>query len=301
MLNWIKSLFAPQPKLKPAPDYSVHFLDFEALGPLNFSVNELVDAKEAGFVIENFLQPEELERALAGLNHVPASEFAIIHDGMKTYPANFSKAAHNISDQRISLQEYHQGAIRYREGFAENFGFDLEHRLKTAIHQLWPSIEADVAPDPDGNGSFIPFTFRKMNNGNGFLISHCGKLFYKDHTDFYDRFQSFTKNDHQISFFMVIQAAEEGGELTLYDLLWRDVQFRQKRGMVTDLQGNQLNLDDPYQVHQNKLALKPGSLIVFNGGDIWHRVEDVKGNRSRITLGGFLSLSHDHKKIFLWA
>lgn len=301
MLNWIKSLFASKPKLKPPPDYKIHSLQMEDLRELSFTVEEMLDAKEAGFVIENFLSPEELQLAISGLRKVPEEQLTVIHEGMKTYPTNFSKAASSISSKTVSLKDYHESAIRYRETFTEDFGVDLEKRMQGVISQLWPSLTVDVAPDPDGNGSFIPYTFREMTSGNGFLISHCGKLFYKDHSEFYDRFQSFTRNDHQISYFVVIQAAEEGGELTLYDLLWKDVQYRPHAGLVVDLKGNELHLEDPYQVHQNKLDLKPGSLLVFNGGDIWHRVENVKGRQSRITLGGFLSLSHNHDKIYLWA
>ena len=41
-------------------------------------------------------------------------------------------------------------------------------------------------------------------------------------------------------------------------------------------------------------------MIVFAGGQIWHKVQAVGGTKERITLGGFLSLSNDDKSVFTW-
>jgi hypothetical protein len=37
--------------------------------------------------------------------------------------------------------------------------------------------------------------------------------------------------------------------------------------------------------------------VIFRGGPIWHRVEDIHGPLSRITFGGFLNITEDGKGI----
>ena len=42
-------------------------------------------------------------------------------------------------------------------------------------------------------------------------------------------------------------------------------------------------------------------MILFQGGNIWHRVETVRGNKPRITLGGFGGTSLNKEKIYYWS
>ena len=49
-----------------------------------------------------------------------------------------------------------------------------------------------------------------------------------------------------------------------------------------------------------KIKPKPGELLIFNGGHIWHKVEDIKGKSDRITVGGFMDMSADKTKWLFW-
>tara|TARA_B110000037_G_C17118308_1_gene504712 strand:+ start:2967 stop:3140 length:174 start_codon:yes stop_codon:yes gene_type:complete len=50
-----------------------------------------------------------------------------------------------------------------------------------------------------------------------------------------------------------------------------------------------------------KIKPKKGDMIIFQGGEIWHRVELVKGKKSRYTIGGFMGFSLDDKEIIYWS
>lgn len=297
MLKWFKS----RRKKTAAPDFRIHELQLGELNPMSFTVDDMLEVREGGFIVRNFLSSEEARQITRKFQDLPSGMVAEVYEGFKTYPKSFSQSEEAVLSGKVSPENYHAGAMEFRNGFASNFGLDVEGRIRSVFASLWPKMSLEVARDRDAFGSFMPFTFREMRPGPGFLISHCGKLFSRGHQGFYDRLSHFTENDHQISFFMVLQSAEAGGELTLYDLLWKDVQNRPVPGTVVTLEGKELNLEDPVEVPQEKLNLQVGDLLVFNGGDIWHRVEYVKGSRSRITLGGFLSLSPDHQEIFMWA
>jgi hypothetical protein len=67
---------------------------------------------------------------------------------------------------------------------------------------------------------------------------------------------------------------------------------------VIDARGNTIYLKDVEQFTVKPLA---GDVLIFSGGPIWHRVEDIKGDTSRITYGGFLNFSKDGKELFYWA
>ena len=98
----------------------------------------------------------------------------------------------------------------------------------------------------------------------------------------------------------MLQTPESGGELTLYDFNWEDGQSKasnHENQFVIMPDGSQLDIEK-----RKKLYLNPqkGDMILFAGGQIWHRVEEVLGKRPRITLAGFLSLSHDKSKVYYW-
>lgn len=50
------------------------------------------------------------------------------------------------------------------------------------------------------------------------------------------------------------------------------------------------------------ILIKPevGDLIVFNGGQVWHKVNDVIGTKDRVTFGGFLGRSLDGAELLYW-
>ena len=55
---------------------------------------------------------------------------------------------------------------------------------------------------------------------------------------------------------------------------------------------------DLSSVEQLKLTPEIGDMIVFAGGQIWHKVETVKGKKSRYRVGGFLTVSKDNKSLY---
>ena len=107
--------------------------------------------------------------------------------------------------------------------------------------------------------------------------------------------------DDQLSYFLMIQHPHSGGELTIYDLLWDTVKRKET------MENNDFVIDD----NDNKIYIKdtrkfavdpqPGDIVLFAGGPIWHRVEDIGGTIPRITLGGFLNFSKDNTELYYWS
>jgi hypothetical protein len=92
---------------------------------------------------------------------------------------------------------------------------------------------------------------------------------------------------------------ESGGEMTIFDVTRTeavkkidDLQLESRQGEILDIEKN---------VDHIKLQIDEGDLLIFDGGTIWHRVEMVRGNKHRITLGGFIGFTADRKEIYYWS
>jgi len=84
-------------------------------------------------------------------------------------------------------------------------------------------------------------------------------------------------------------------------MLWKDVKRKKsadENDSVIDDNGNTIMLKD---LRSFSVKPMPGDILVFSGGPIWHRVENIKGETPRITFGGFLNYSKDDKELFYWA
>ena len=97
-----------------------------------------------------------------------------------------------------------------------------------------------------------------------------------------------------------MQNSEEGGELTIYDLLWEKGQhkdYHDNNDYILDKNDSQIKVSD---LRSFQIRPRAGDVLVFAGGDIYHRVEQIKGTSDRITYGGFINFSKDFDKFYLW-
>jgi len=144
-------------------------------------------------------------------------------------------------------------------------------------------------------------TFRYLYPNKGGLYVHSGNYFQEQNEFFYSMLEEDIDMDNQLSYFIVLQNAEQGGELTLYDLIWEKGQIKDtplNNEFVLDKEGKKIIIKDLINL---KLRPQPGDLLMFYGGYIWHRVEDIEGNTPRITLGGFLNFSKDDQELYYWS
>ena len=262
---------------------------------------EILDHKRDGFVVTDFMTEEEAGKIMAGYYAVPDEKLIKVNPGFYFYPRSFAQMDQGVASEEITEEGYHQEAVAFEASFQENFGVDLTGRVANVLEKLGP--KAHIPADQNEYGKFMPYTIRELKGkGAGQIKVHCGHFFFNEFPTFFDRFRHFTENDHQLSFFVVLQPPTKGGELTLYGLRWDDAHERPDDSTLVRLKDNaHLDLENPKDLPLEYVSPKAGSLVIFNGGDIWHRVEDVQGDTSRFTIGGFLSLSPDRKDIYFWS
>ena len=118
---------------------------------------------------------------------------------------------------------------------------------------------------------------------------------HKDHVKYEGREYGVSKIDHQLSCVLHLQESESGGDLVLYDRVWKrgDERFR--------------NIDFGYSQSLTESSqscrapdLEAGDLAIINPIH-YHEVTRITGDTPRITLGMFLGFYSQKRRIVAWA
>lgn len=153
-----------------------------------------------------------------------------------------------------------------------------------------PEDAVDVIKNDSGQ-DFSYTNVKVMNPYSGSLPIHCGRQF-KDLFSEYVLLDKVKNPENQLSYFTVLQYPWKGGDIQLYNLRYSDTpQFEdatQTRAYVRRAKGQQL------------LKPEPGTLFLFNGGEIWHRTTKIRGEKPRISLSAFTSRARNSENIILW-
>jgi hypothetical protein len=243
-----------------------------------------------GFIIENVLTQEEVAKAIEIFESIPKELILDTNTG-DIFPNPFATLSHN-------LEKYDEYVGKLKEFNKLPLDFLIE-KLEYGLKKVGRTYTISKPQLKDHSGKAVPTTIRHFYPDKGGLYVHCGYYFQENAPKYYEIVEPM-KKDGQLSYFLVLQRPDEGGQLTLYDMVWEKVNGKTNftdNDHVLDKNGKKIDLRDVNKKHFNPA---PGSLLVFYGGKIWHRVENIKGSKPRITSGGFLNFSNDEKKIFYW-
>lgn len=148
-------------------------------------------------------------------------------------------------------------------------------------------VERLVAAD---GRRFAGCTIRSLPEGQRIIVHNDGRHYqlpvYRDATGGLDTSTS-------LSFVVLLQAPEAGGELVIHGLTDADPVPRLASFMPD---GDAIKA----RYHSYRVQMTAGDVLVFSAGRYYHHVAPVIGARPRITLGGFLTLDRDHRKVVYW-
>ncbi len=308
MLNWIKQLWSPKSLNHDQP------LNFHALPKDELTerypnaLHDLYVGKEDGFLVKGVLSKSEVETILSNFQQVLEDEPAYTEVGF-TYPTVFAEYSNRIQglpeeEKQAGIRTYFSKNDRFASSFGQNFGIDLPNRLSALFRQIGGGREVDVPEGMEDEGRYPFATFRYLVPGTGMMAVHCGNYFQDTFLQFYQHLSTTVKVKNQMSFFIVLQEPEEGGELSVFNFRWEEGQSK-----INPSEDREIYLPDgtPYFIDDDKgmqkIMLKPqvGDMILFQGGSIWHRVEPVRGAENRITFGGFMGFSMDEEVVYYWS
>lgn len=276
------------------------------------AIRKLMSKELDGFLVKNFLSKSELELVLKGLQPV-LEEKAIPLTTYKgvSYPITMAFLSKKLEEldaegRKGKMTEYYQSVDDFHQTFSSQFGVDLFASLRAFFLLLEPNFPVSISSEPGRSGIYPFGSFRCLFKDVGGFDLHCGNDLLKQFELFYSGLSDKVELKNQVSYFVVLQQAEKGGELTTYSLPWKEGQTKMGpneagHDCLKLPDGTSLNLHTDLRVGSESLSPQPGDLILFQGGQLWHRVETVKGNQDRITFGGFLGLSKQAEEIILWA
>ena len=302
-MTLLKRLFKKKPAVAPrSADYNFVEIHASQLDDYKDGITKIKNREIDGFLVRNVFSKEEVDKITKAFLATPIEERRKINDWLYFLPQAFAQLDQNSHNSRELLKEYYQEAERFWKEFPERFGVDFVGRIKDTLAKIGDGRAIEIPKGVDGEGIYNPATIKELKPGKGELKAHCGNLFHKEFPTFFGHLMETSVIHNQMSYFIMLSPPESGGELTLYDIEWDNVQKRLHGDTVLeDMQGNTYDLLDERQVTRKKLAPGPGDMITFAGGQIWHKVEFIEGSKSRFTIGGFMSRSKDDKTLYVWS
>ena len=197
-----------------------------------------------------------------------------------------------LTSQLEDLDQYFIEASLYESNLPPIWGQSITS-WPSFFSELLYTLSGKIAtvPSLSNSLSFISSTVRIISNGKE-LTTHCGNQFAECSSKL-DSLSKISLLDDQVSYFLLLQEPSLGGELTVFDALWsnRSSYTRQGLSLIQSIESRD----------SLKLDLKVGDLLIFQGGQIYHRVECIHGVTPRITLGGFITPSHDLHNLYFWS
>lgn len=266
----------------------------------NLSLNDITSNKVNGFVISDFLNQQEVVTMLSGFRSIQAEELIHINESFDSYPMSFAQYDQMLERNIIKNEDYFNVSEKFISNFPAKFGVNITQKLIDVFSNITNAPPIFIPNDNDQR-PYVPFTFRELFPGEGCLKAHCENLFFQEFPSFFSKINTFSTLENQLSFFIVLQKPQIGGELTLFDIIWNEKQKRPNDDEIILENGTTHKFENDIALKRDYINPEVGSLVVFTGGKIWHRVEKVKLAPSRITLGGFLSFSHDGQKLYTWS
>lgn len=284
--------------------YRIQEFDFTHISDHSSVIKDLRNQIADGFIIRNVLSEDEIKSIVKSYDSLDDSKKNFANEALALYPMSFAQLDQNIRSKDLEMKEYFESNNEFWSSFGNNFGIDLIERLSKTLSQLNNNHEAQIPTGFSSEGIYNPATFKELLpiGEGGELKPHCGNYFHSEFGIFFDHLSTKCDIYNQLSYFMMLDPSEQGGELVLYDVLWDDVKVRMNDDTtLKDESGNLYDLNNVKEIKRIVLKPNPGDMVVFSGGRIWHKINFVKGNKRRLTIGGFLSFSKSDDSVYYWS
>ena len=184
-----------------------------------------------------------------------------------------------------NIERYFQSADKFRKKLHQLFDINFEARLEAILSKMSGGRKIEVARENDER-LYTPATVRFVHPNEGGMTVHRNNDFLDK--PYYNHLKQIAKLVNALSYFIVIEKAEEGGDLLLYDV-------PDEYSMIPT---KDLDLES---YPKRYISPDVGDMVVFHGGNIVHEITDVKSDKVRITIGGFLAMSKDEQKFLYWS
>lgn len=226
---------------------------------------------------------------------LPEEGLTIRMDDGYFYPFPYS----TIHDRNTfdKLHPYFRSASHFSEHYSV-FTDLLQKKLEELFHiQLLPLIT-------DEGLRFSRFNVRVLFHQKNGIDIHCENAFIPQlNPKLTHWLESKLDLQNALSFYLVLQQPESGGELILYNQEWDKIRIEIKHESYQDrhdIEGGMFSKKGVKDIHYDKISPQNGQAVIFRAAQIWHGINKIEGNSNRITIGCFIGKGKDGKYYF-WA
>jgi len=261
--------------------FNILDIEYRDLNRLNSSLySQLYLGDLDAIRIKSFLNKEEISKYINNLSKLkPALLFE--------KPFGFTHGP-SLIDSYEKMDKYFDAAKEYFKELNNTMGFDFHDKIVNVLMDLSLNHVCEIPNCSGADYAFFPM--KNMKRLCGSIPAHNGLMFY----DMYPEcrhIESLIDKSNQISILLLMQKSEKGGDLEFIDWRYCDT----PKDLSTDVLRNMA-----MRKARKSIDLLPGDLILFHGGQLWHRVTDILGRTPRISLSAFSSFSLNHESILIW-
>ncbi len=268
---------------------------------------DLYTSKKHGFLIKNFLNEAELRGMQKFAIENQSREVAKTEVGY-TYPMIFQEFSLRnqalTGDQlKVASDKYFERNMNFNHSEVQEMEFNLYEKVNEFFTAIAGGRKAIVPSGVDGVGQYLFGNFRHLHPNGGLMSVHCGNFFGTKFELIYKHLCEEIKVVNQMSYFIMVQKPEVGGQLSVFNLRWIPGQDKEKLSedeVVILSDKSKINIDKHPMIKRIDMVPEPGDMILFQGGNIWHRVAKVFGAKERITFGGFMGVKKDDSAFYYW-
>ncbi|MDM9585832.1 2OG-Fe(II) oxygenase [Nostoc sp. GT001] len=242
------------------------------------AVNRIYKGEIDGMLIKQVFTKEEMLKAKHQLENIKSRKSV-------GYGESFGVV---LPAKENEPTKYFQDVNVYRNDLKNIFEGGYEQRIEGLLSKVSGGRVVEIASE--NNQTYAPAQIRFVEPNKGGIIIHKGSQFLQ-HPSFAHLTKIARLQEH-LSYFLIVDKPEEGGELIIYDLPPEEA----KKDFDT------LVKDSAFEKCDKKyISPDIGDMVLFHGGTIWHKVAEARGNKNRISIGGFVAISTDDQKIFYWS
>jgi hypothetical protein len=261
-------------------------------------LNALTKLELKYLLIQNFFSEDETQTIVRDLRNLPPQLCTVVKPGFTVFP----RQAFNIADPNENVNVYFSMSASETNNLKKSINVDVVERFNDVFKEINNAQTVEVLNGPDNGTRFVPVNFRLLTPEGGGLkaasIIHNGSnITARCANSTYKHLNGVIDFDNQLSFFSLLQNADAGGDLTIYDFKRDDYPAIAENRYISKPDGSRVDLETTTK--KCTVHMEPGDLIIFPGGQLWHRVEVVtKGER--ISLGGFTAKRYSDNSWHYW-
>ncbi|MDG1896554.1 MAG: 2OG-Fe(II) oxygenase [Fuerstiella sp.] len=201
----------------------------------------------------------------------------------------------NLNLMGTDPKSYFRHAGAFHDQMDELFPAErgINQHLMRVLSRLDGGRRYCAAPGPEVGQNYMLTTFRGHAEG-GYIPAHCDNE--QSVRPAYEHLSTLV-SDHMYSVVLMIGAADDGGELEIFDHRIEPSEASDDQSSNTGANAGKIDLS---QLSSAKIPLRPGDMIVVDSGRYLHHVTPIQGPKTRWVACSFMAHSVDRNAVYCW-